>query len=115
MIIHLKNWRTIAYLRKHYTDVYLPSFDSQDMVKNNPIMMSKTKRCMNRLRHYTFKQRLLNTKNLNVHIVNEAYTSKTCTRCGCLNSKLGNKKTFDCHMCGLLIDRDINGARNIYI
>jgi len=46
--------------------------------------------------------------------VEEAWTSKTCSGCG----KIGNpgwSKTFKCKRCGLVIDRDINGARNILL
>jgi putative transposase len=48
-------------------------------------------------------------------IVDESYTSKTCGKCGTLNENLKSKKVFKCNECDLLIDRDINGARNILI
>src|SRR5690606_8719719 len=50
-----------------------------------------------------------------VVIVNEAYTSKTCGSCGCLNERLGGSKHFHCPHCHFHIDRDVNGARNILI
>ncbi len=69
--------------------------------------------------HYLFKQRLLNKAReypwVRVHIVNEAYTSKTCTRCGVIHERLGGRKTFRCQSCGTVLDRDYNGARNIYL
>jgi putative transposase len=53
--------------------------------------------------HYNFCKRLLdkarNYKDTNVLIVNEAYTSKTCTCCGTIHNKLGGNKTFDCRSC----------------
>lgn len=45
----------------------------------------------------------------------EEYTSKTCTRCGRINHNLGSNKVFTCASCKLIIDRDINGARNILL
>ena len=42
----------------------------------------------------------------------ESGTSKTCGDCGAWNANLGFAKTFECHECGLRIDRDMNGARN---
>jgi len=53
--------------------------------------------------HYNFRKRLLdkarNYKDTNVLIVNEAYTTKTCTCCGTIHNKFGVNKTFDCRSC----------------
>ena len=68
--------------------------------------------------HYKFRQRLLHKARQwgrTVVIVNEAYTSKTCTRCGWQNDQLGCAKVFICRECHLRIDRDVNGARNILL
>ena len=46
-------------------------------------------------------------------IVNEAHTSKTCSCCGWYHKKLGGNETFHCKGCGLIVDRDVNGAKNI--
>ena len=43
------------------------------------------------------------------------FTSKTCGICGNIWSKLGGKKVYSCEKCGLVCDRDINGARNVMI
>jgi putative transposase len=42
-------------------------------------------------------------------------TSKTCGKCGCVKEDLKGAKIFKCGECGTVIDRDINGARNIMI
>jgi transposase len=47
-------------------------------------------------------------------ICTEEYTSKTCGRCGELNN-VGKSEIYRCSKCLLVIDRDINGARNILI
>jgi len=47
-------------------------------------------------------------------IVNESYTSKTCTECGELNDVQGSEE-YHCNVCGLDVDRDVNGSRNILI
>ena len=68
--------------------------------------------------HYEFRQKLLwvaKRHGTTVVIVNEAYTSKTCSSCGWQNHKLGKKKTFRCSNCDLDMDRDINAARNILL
>jgi putative transposase len=71
--------------------------------------------------HYQFKQ-LLKTKaeahNSVVFDVNEAFTSKTCSRCGVINRAVGSSKLFQCpsNTCfWQKIARDINAARNICI
>jgi putative transposase len=50
-----------------------------------------------------------------VHEVPEHYTSKTCGKCGRLHWNLGKSEVFKCPFCGWTMDRDFNGARNIFI
>lgn len=46
--------------------------------------------------------------------VNEAWTSKTCYKCGNIDYDLTPaKRTYHCEKCGEVIDRDVNGAINI--
>ena len=111
------HWQTANYLVKNYNDVLLPSFESQDMVKGSSLS-KKTKNEMLCLSHYAFKIRLQEKskeyKHVRIHDVNESYTSKTCTHCGCIND-VGSSKVYSCKSCSLVIDRDVNGARNIFI
>lgn len=39
-------------------------------------------------------------------------TSKTCSRCGQEN-KVGSAKQYECNRCGVELNRDLNGARNV--
>ncbi|CAG8833314.1 26403_t:CDS:1, partial [Gigaspora margarita] len=48
-------------------------------------------------------------------ICTEEYTSKTCGHCEYIKNNLGGNKKFKCDECGLIIDRDVNGARNILL
>jgi transposase len=41
-------------------------------------------------------------------------SSKTCSACGWVTAKLTlSERTFNCGMCGLVLDRDLNAARNL--
>ena len=41
-------------------------------------------------------------------------TSKTCSGCGHVKAKLAlSERTYRCARCGLVLDRDINAARNL--
>lgn len=51
-------------------------------------------------------------KNTRLYIVNEAYTSKTCTKCGNIKKDLGSNK---CNKCNFIMKRDYVGARNVYL
>src|SRR3989338_11259280 len=66
--------------------------------------------------HSRFQQRLLfkcRQHNCRVAIADESYTSKTCSACGALDYKMGGKKVYRCASCKMVMDRDINGAKNI--
>jgi len=41
-------------------------------------------------------------------------SSKTCSGCGTAKAKLAlSERTYQCHACGLVTDRDVNAARNL--
>src|SRR5690606_16092608 len=108
------------WLVSNYETILLPNFETSDMVTRGQRKIgSKTARQMLTWIHYRFQQRLVNKtreyRNSQVIICDEAYTSKTCGRCGELHGKLGGNKTFHCPHCGVVMDRDMNGARNILL
>lgn len=108
-----------SYLVKNYKVIFLPTFETSQMVKRaSRRIHKKTARQMLTWSHYRFKQTLKSMAALrNVLVVdtNEAYTSKTCTFCGHVHRKLGSFKVFKCPECGSVHDRDWNGARNILL
>ena len=112
--------RLCKWLCLSFRSVLLPEFKASQVVRRGKRRISsKTARAMCTWSHYRFRQRLLNKSQLyswsTVSIVNEAYTSKTCGACGTINKKLEDKKTFKCNTCGVVMDRDANGARNILL
>ncbi len=104
------------YLVDAYDLILLPKFESKKMVS---ALHSKAARNMMTWSHYSFQQRLkfkAQQKGKTVIIVNESYTSKTCTRCGRLSSTNGNE-IYQCQSqaCRLRMDRDCMASRNIYL
>ncbi|OKY78512.1 MAG: IS605 OrfB-like transposable element containing RNAse H-like and Zn finger domain [Candidatus Methanohalarchaeum thermophilum] len=71
-------------------------------------------RKLHRFPHYTFKQILeykLKERGIKYIEVSEAFTSQRCSRCGEKGDRY--KGRFRCCSCGLEIDSDVNGAKNI--
>jgi transposase len=113
------HYNTITFLTGNFNWILLPSFESQEIVKGKKLS-KETKREASQLQHYKFKQRLQSAcssmKNCKVLIVSEAWTSKTCGRCGSIKTNLTLKdRIYSCNKCGLSIDRDVNGSRNILL
>jgi putative transposase len=50
-----------------------------------------------------------------VHVADRWYpSSKTCSACGAVRTKLRlSERTYRCDQCGLVLDRDLNAARNL--
>lgn len=120
------HFKVAKFLCLNYKVILLPIFETQNMIKTNKRKISKeTVRKMVRFSHYTFRQRLLNKSlefvNCNVIIVDESFTSKTCGNCGKIDEELKSSKVYNCvnqtgkKGCGIKMDRDANGARNILI
>jgi len=109
------HFKTINYLTKTFKHVIIPVFQTKNIA-----MKSKNKylnRDLIMLKHYSFRIRLQANGSLNkchIDVCTEEYTSKTCGACGLLNY-VGKSEIYNCFKCKTIIDRDINGARNIAI
>ena len=118
-IIKDMHYQIANFLVKRYSKIVLPKFGSKAMSsKLNRRLHTKTVRSMLGLGHYAFRQRLLSVAErygVEVDICTEEYTSKTCSSCGWIHPTLGGSKVYKCRSCGLCIDRDLNGAFNIYL
>lgn len=109
--IHNKLALTLCRL---FDVVYIPSFETHDMVSK---LKHKTSRAMLGWAHYRFKTKLKSkAEEYSCKVIDctEEYTSKTCGNCGEINS-IGGKEVWTCKHCGCVHGRDINGARNILL
>jgi transposase, IS605 OrfB family, central region len=111
--------KVAAFLTDNYRLIFLPTFESAKMVaKAGRKFGSKTARAMLTWAHYRFKQFLkfqAKKKNVVVVEVSEAYTSKTCTKCGHIHTKLGGAKVFRCPKCNHRLPRDWQGALGVML
>jgi putative transposase len=114
------HWKCADWLCKRYTDIIIPTFATQEMVckQGGRQIARKTARGLMTMSHFTFRQRLEHKAKFTgtrIYVREEDYTSKTCTNCGFIHDGLGSKDVFSCPRCGLVICRDANGSRNIFL
>ena len=112
------HWQAARWLTSNYKLIMLPTFGTQDMTRRTGRKIrSKTARMMLSFRHYEFKQRLLWKawqRGVLVLEVNEAYTSRTLSWDGSVKKNLGSRTAIRDES-GFGMDRDINGARGIFL
>lgn len=113
------HWKTINYLISNYETIFLGDMSAKNIVKKyNSVLSNESKVVCLRTRYFDFRLRLkykCSVNNKKFKLVDEYYTSKTCSLCGNYNSKLGGNKIYNCTNCNCSLDRDINGCRNIYM
>ena len=110
--------KTALFLVQNFDVILLPTFEvSQMTTKSSRKLRSKSVRQMLNWAHYRFEQFLkhkANEYNKTVLDVSEAYTSKTVSWNGEILNNLGGKKVVTGND-GFRLDRDLNGARGIFI
>jgi putative transposase len=107
------------FLVDNFDVILLPTFEVSEMVlKNSRKIRSKSVRQMLNWSHYRFKQFLKHKAfEMGKLVIDccEAYTSKTVSWTGELIHNLGGKKVIKSKIDGKTMDRDINGARGIFL
>ncbi len=74
---------------------------------------------MNKLQYWSYRQvttkleRWCQENGALLTLINPAYTSQTCSSCGCVDKTSRKKETYDCQHCGYISDADVNAAINI--
>jgi putative transposase len=118
-IVDELHWKTAHFLCSTFKIILIPEFRVQQMVQGG--LNALTKQAMHDVRHYTFRLRLMHKARefpgTTVVVCSEAYTTKTCSACGKLNS-VGNNDVFRCSgrlACGAEEDRDLHNARNVVL
>jgi putative transposase len=113
--LHMKS---ASFLIKNYDCILLPELKTQQLVRTeNRVIGKEAARSLLNFSHYKFRERishLAKAHGKTVIICKENHTSMTCGNCSKQNQALGGDEEFVCD-CGIVIDRDLNGARNILI
>ena len=106
------------WLVDHFDIILLPAFETSEMVlRGARKLRAKSVRSMLTYAHYRFQQ-FLRWKcwqtGKALLLVNEAYTSKTCSWSGEIIANLGGRKVI-IGSDGIRVNRDTNGARGIFL
>lgn len=111
------HYKSANYLCSNYSKILLGKLSIQNITSKDGKLCSNEKLFSYAISHDKFRT-ILKQKALKygstVHIVCEGNTSKTCGACG-LVKEIKNKRIYKCENCKTVIDRDVNGARNILI
>ncbi len=109
--------KAASLLVNSYKLIFLPTYKtSQMVVKANRKINRKSVRNMLTWAMSRFASHLeqaAKRKGVLVVRCNEAYTSKTCPKCGHIHKQLGGSKVHKCQACGHKAPRDWVGALNI--
>lgn len=113
------HWKSINFLTKNYKNILIGDLSTKGIVCNNTSFLKEyNKQLAYSLSFFKFRERLSYkclVKNCNYIKVNEYYTSKTCSFCSNYKEDLGSNKIYNCTKCNSILDRDINGCRNIIL
>lgn len=116
-IVKELHYKSANFLCKNYSTIILGKLSIQGITSKEGKLQSNEKLFSYAISHDKFKI-ILKQKALKygskVHIVCEGNTSKTCGVCGTVK-EIKNNRIYRCEVCKSVIDRDINGARNILI
>ena len=108
--------KAIKFLISKYGKIIIPPLDSQGMSKK---FNSKIARSLYNISYSKFMEKLKHKcKEYDIELIMrpEYYTSKTCSRCGCINHGLKlSDRIYKCIKCNLSINRDLNASRNIML
>lgn len=111
--------KVAKFLVENFDIILLPTFEVSEMVlKNSRKIRSKSVRQMLNWAHYRFKMFLKHKAfeyNKTVIDCCEAYTSKTVSWTGEIIHNLGGRKVIQSKIDNQKMNRDINGARGIFL
>ena len=112
--------RLCKFLVTSFKVILLPLFNVSRLVKRSTRKIGPSvTRSIHVWSHFRFRE-LLKAKVITatgciLHICDENFTTKLCTRCGFDNNNVGSLKEYTCPKCNMQHCRDVSAARNILI
>ena len=113
--------KTTNKLVQNYDNIIIGNISTKNIIssmKRGGTLSKINKRLISSLSLYKFKEKLKHKSNLygkTYGEISEAYTSKLCSNCGNTKKESNKTKTYNCKKCKIILDRDLNAAKNIYI
>jgi len=98
-------------LADNYSPIFFEDLDIRKMTGNRQLASAILDSCWGMLRRLTASK--AESCNGRVMLVDPRWMSQKCSRCGSIENPSHGTRTFSCRSCGLVLDRDINAAKNI--
>lgn len=101
-----------------YDVVVYPKFSAKEICALPTMFHSPTCRKLYEWAHYALRMRVKEKVNMAGGLFvegSEAYTTRTCSSCGYSNSQIGRAAAWTCRGCYRYWDRDLNGAKGIFL
>ena len=105
---------TNEIIRQYPARIMLEDLKVKNMMKSKHLARAIQEQQFYRIRQLLI-EKAKNTQSMEVGIIPWSYpSSKKCSRCGHIKKDLKlSDRVFECHNCGLIIDRDYNASLNI--
>ncbi len=125
-----KAYKRLLIHKKNLINYYINQLDTTNakeiVIEQLKRVKHKTKqkksigtKFMNKMQYWSYRlvidrlERLCEENGILLTKVNPAYTSQTCSNCGCIDKKSRKGELYQCQHCGYVNDADINAAINI--
>lgn len=98
---------------KHYKNICIEDLRIKNMQKNHKLAKSLSDASLEMFR--TYLERKAKKYGNTIYVIDTYYpSSKTCSNCGYVKTKLDlSERTYVCEKCGNIINRDYNAALNL--
>mgnify|MGYP000172411561 CR=1 FL=1 len=107
--------KATTMIAQTYTTVCIEDLNVAGMVKNHTLARRLSDASLGEFRRQLEYKTARN--GVTLRVVDRWYpSSKTCSNCGAVKAKLPlNERVYQCDVCGLSMDRDLNAAINIMV